>query len=101
MQEMENHVMRSVVIKAYFARERDSKLQQKRSCLLFVRKLQVGPALRKVIGIFAHTNTQTRACYGYDQWDAYPASCSATSTDPSYARICSCVSGRAVEDAVG
>merc|ERR1719436_214530 len=38
-----------------------------------------------------HTNTQTQACYGYDQWDNYPASCSAVPTDPIYARICSCL----------
>lgn len=38
-----------------------------------------------------HTNTQTQACYGYDLWDTYPASCSAVPTDPSYERICSCL----------
>lgn len=38
-----------------------------------------------------HTNTQTRACYGYDLWDSYPASCSAVPADPTYARICACV----------
>merc|ERR1719412_375468 len=50
--------MTSVVMQAYFVGERDSKLQQNRSCLLYVRKLQGGPSLRKVLGIFAHTRTR-------------------------------------------
>jgi len=38
-----------------------------------------------------HTNVQTKACYGYDNWDSNPASCSAVTTDSSYARICACI----------
>jgi len=37
-----------------------------------------------------HTNTETKACYGYDLWDKHPASCSAVPTDSKYARICAC-----------